>query len=113
MPKKEEKKVSRRAHKKLREGKSPRTAAGPFVHQEIEHYQKGKHGQSRRQAIATGISKARRHGIPYPRRGAKSKGNQRNEATKKELYNQAKKKNIRGRSKMNKNQLKKALRKAA
>ena len=114
MPEKQEKRTSRRAHKKLREGKSPKTAARPFVHQEIKHYEQGKHGQSRRQAIATEISKARRHGIPYPGRGQQGeRGRQKQEKTKAELYEQAKKKKIKGRSKMDKEQLKRALRKAA
>jgi hypothetical protein len=111
MPDKEERKVNRRAHRKLREGKSPKTAAGPFVHEEIEHYKQGKHGKSRKQAIAIGISKARRHGIPYPGRGRRKQAS--NQKTREELYNEAKRKNIKGRSKMSKEQLKKALRKAA
>jgi hypothetical protein len=54
-----------RARKDLREGKSPTTAAGEFVHEEIEHVRRGKHGaRSPKQAIAIGLSKARRAGIP-------------------------------------------------
>ena len=54
-----------RAKKDLREGKSPSTAAGEFVHEEIEHVRRGKHGaRSPQQAIAIGLSKARRAGIP-------------------------------------------------
>jgi hypothetical protein len=94
MPDKEERKINRRAHEKLREGKSPKTAAGPFVHEEIEHYKQGKHGRNQKQAIAIGISKARRHGIPYPGRGRK-KGSEEDERTKKDLYNEAKRKHIR------------------
>ena len=56
-----------RAKKDLREGKSPTTAAGEFVHEEIEHVREGKHGaRSAKQAIAIGLSKARRAGIPLP-----------------------------------------------
>lgn len=56
-----------RAKKDLREGKSPSTAAGEFVHEEIEHVRRGKHGaRSPQQAIAIGLSKARRAGVPLP-----------------------------------------------
>jgi hypothetical protein len=56
-----------RAKKDLREGKSPTTAAGAFVHEEIEHVRRGKHGaRSAKQAIAIGLSQARRAGIPLP-----------------------------------------------
>ena len=55
----------RKAQEDLREGKSPTTAAGEFVHEEIEHVREGKHGaRSPKQAIAIGLSKARRAGIP-------------------------------------------------
>lgn len=54
-----------KARKKLKEGKSPSTAAGEFVHEEIEHVREGKHGaRSTKQAIAIGLSKARQAGIP-------------------------------------------------
>jgi hypothetical protein len=54
-----------RAKEDLREGKSPSTAAGEFVHEEIEHVREGKHGaSSAKQAIAIGLSKARRAGVP-------------------------------------------------
>ena len=56
-----------RAKADLREGKSPTTAAGEFVHEEIEHVRRGKHGaRSPQQAIAIGLSKARRAGVPLP-----------------------------------------------
>src|SRR6184192_2096056 len=56
-----------RAKKDLREGKSPTTAASEFVHEEIEHVRRGKHGaRSTKQAIAIGLSKARRSGVPLP-----------------------------------------------
>jgi hypothetical protein len=55
----------RKAKQDLKEGKSPTTAAGEFVHQEIEHVREGKHGvRSPKQAIAIGLSEARRAGIP-------------------------------------------------
>jgi hypothetical protein len=64
-----------KARKDLREGKSPTTAAGEFVHEEIEHVRGGKHGaRSPQQAIAIGLNEARRAGIPLPppRRGRTS-----------------------------------------
>jgi hypothetical protein len=59
--------TAERAEEDLREGKSPTTAAGEFVHEEIEHVRRGKHGaRSPQQAIAIGLSKARRAGVPLP-----------------------------------------------
>lgn len=59
--------TKKRAMQDLREGKSPSTAAGEFVHEEIEHVREGKHGaRSPQQAIAIGLSKARRAGVPLP-----------------------------------------------
>jgi hypothetical protein len=50
-----------------RAGKSASTQAGEFVREEIEHIRKGKHGaRSAKQAIAIGLSKARRSGIELP-----------------------------------------------
>jgi len=60
-----EKRVAENAKEDLREGKSPSTAAGEFVRDEIEHVREGKHGaRSPQQAIAIGLSKARRAGVP-------------------------------------------------
>ena len=70
-----DKKTVARAKRDLREGKSPSTAAGEFVHEEIEHVRHGKHGaRSPQQAIAIGLSEARRAGIPLrpPARGKSS-----------------------------------------
>ncbi len=59
-----EKKTMRRARKAARQGKAPSTQAGEFVHEEIEHVRKGKHGaRNTKQAIAIGLSKARRAGV--------------------------------------------------
>jgi hypothetical protein len=59
-----EKKTIERARKAKREGKSPTTQAGEFVHEEIKHIREGKHGaRSTEQAIAIGLSKARRAGV--------------------------------------------------
>jgi hypothetical protein len=72
-----EKETMKRAKEDLREGKSPSTAAGEFVREEIEHVREGKHGaRSPQQAIAIGLSKARRAGIPLkpPASGKTSEG---------------------------------------
>jgi hypothetical protein len=53
-----------RAREDAREGKSPSTQAGEFVREEIHHVREGKHGAaSTKQAIAIGLSKARRAGV--------------------------------------------------
>lgn len=60
-----EKRTIQRATKAKKEGKSPSTQAGAFVREEMEHIREGKHGaRSAKQAIAIGLSKARRAGIP-------------------------------------------------
>ena len=56
-----------RARRDRRQGKAPSTQAGEFVREEIEHVREGKHGaRSTKQAIAIGLSKARRAGVPLP-----------------------------------------------
>jgi hypothetical protein len=70
-----EKKTIERARKAKREGKAPTTQAGEFVREEIEHIREGKHGaRSTEQAIAIGLSKARRAGVdlPPPKKGTAS-----------------------------------------
>ena len=67
-----EKKTLERAEQDKREGKSPSTQAGEFVREEIHHIREGKHGAaSARQAIAIGLSKARRAGVDLapPKKG--------------------------------------------
>jgi hypothetical protein len=64
-----------RARRAKRQGKAPTTQAGAFVREEIEHVREGKHGaRSAKQAIAIGLSKARRAGVdlPAPPRGRTS-----------------------------------------
>ncbi|HEY9226369.1 MAG TPA: DUF6496 domain-containing protein [Gemmatimonadaceae bacterium] len=57
----------RRARRDKRTGKSASTQAGEFVREEIEHIREGKHGaRSAKQAIAIGLSKARRSGVDLP-----------------------------------------------
>ena len=59
-----EKKTLERAEKDRRQGKAPTTQAGEFVREEFEHIREGKHGaRSAKQAIAVGLSKARRAGV--------------------------------------------------
>src|SRR5262245_56320054 len=70
-----DKRTLKRARKDKREGKSASTQAGEFVHEEMEHVREGKHGaRSAKQAIAIGLSKARRAGVKLrpPRKGAAS-----------------------------------------
>jgi hypothetical protein len=62
-----EKETLERAERDKREGKSPSTQAGEFVREEIHHVREGKHGvRSAKQAIAIGLSKARRAGVDLP-----------------------------------------------
>jgi hypothetical protein len=70
-----EKQTIERAEKKKRQGKAPTTQAGEFVREEIHHVRSGKHGaRSTKQAVAIGLSKARRAGVelPPPKEGTTS-----------------------------------------
>jgi len=70
-----EQKTLKRARKAKQEGKAPTTQAGEFVREEMEHIREGKHGaRSTKQAIAIGLSKARRSGVPLkpPKKGQAS-----------------------------------------
>jgi hypothetical protein len=76
-----EKQTIERAKKAEREGKAPTTQAGEFVREEIEHIREGKHGaRSTKQAIAIGLSKARRAGVklPPPKKGTTSEATRKN-----------------------------------
>ncbi len=67
-----EKKTIEKAHKAKREGKAPTTQAGEFVREEINKIRRGEHGaRSPEQAIAIGLSEARRAGVdlPPPKKG--------------------------------------------
>jgi hypothetical protein len=78
-----EKRTIERARKASREGKAPTTVAGEFVREEIEHVRRGKHGaRSPKQAIAIGLSKARRAGVPLapPKRGSGASSRTREQA---------------------------------
>jgi hypothetical protein len=70
-----EKQTLKRARQDKAQGKSVSTQAGEFVREEIRHVREGKHGaRSPQQAIAIGLSKARRAGVPLrpPKRGKTS-----------------------------------------
>ena len=83
-----------KAKKDKQEGKSASTQAGEFVHDEIEKVKKGKHGvRSAKQAIAIGLSEARRSGVqvPAPKKGSTAlKKEPTNTVSKKALSKQAK-----------------------
>jgi hypothetical protein len=71
-----EKETLDRAQRDKREGKAPSTQAGEFVREEMDHIRAGKHGaRSTKQAIAIGLSKARRAGVdlPAPKAGSSEK----------------------------------------
>ncbi len=70
-----EKRTLERARRGRREGKAASTQAGEFVREEMDHIREGKHGaRSAKQAIAIGLSKARRAGVDLkpPRKGTTS-----------------------------------------
>jgi hypothetical protein len=70
-----EKETLERAKEDAREGKAPSTQAGEFVREEMHHIREGKHGaRSTKQAVAIGLSKARRAGVklPPPKKGTTS-----------------------------------------
>ena len=69
------KSTTRKARRRAAEGKAPSSQAGEFVREEIHHVREGKHGaRSTKQAIAIGLSKARRAGVdlPPPKKGKAS-----------------------------------------
>jgi hypothetical protein len=75
------KKTIEKARRDKREGRSPSTQAGEFVREEIDKIRQGEHGaRSTRQAIAIGLSEARRAGVdlPPPKQGAVSERTRKN-----------------------------------
>lgn len=87
-----EKTTLKRAAADKKAGKAKSTQAGEFVREEMEHVKRGKHGvKNRKQAIAIGLSKARRSGVDL----APPKPGQASEKTRE----QAKRDNRRGKSK--------------
>ena len=79
-----EKQTVERARKDAAEGKAPSTQAGEFVREEMDHIREGKHGaRSAKQAIAIGLSKARRAGVQLtPPKKGKSSAETRRRATR-------------------------------
>jgi hypothetical protein len=70
-----DKQTLQRARRDKQQGKAPTTQAGEFVREEMEHIREGRHGaRSAKQAIAIGLSKARRAGVdlPAPKKGTVS-----------------------------------------
>ncbi|HJQ93477.1 MAG TPA: DUF6496 domain-containing protein [Candidatus Thermoplasmatota archaeon] len=61
--------TTRKAYAKKRQGYATSTAAGEFVREEMHHKEEGRHGkESRKQAIAIGLAKARQVGLKVPRK---------------------------------------------
>src|SRR5881296_1302430 len=78
-----EKETVERARADKRAGKAPSTQAGEFVREEMHHVREGKHGaRSTKQAIAIGLSKARRAGVKLraPKKGRASAATRRHAA---------------------------------
>jgi hypothetical protein len=68
-----EKQTLRRARRAKRQGKAATTQAGAFVREEMEHKKRGKHPvKNRKQAIAIGLSKARRAGVKVPKKSSRA-----------------------------------------
>jgi hypothetical protein len=104
-----------RAREDKQEGKSPSTQAGEFVREEMDHIREGKHGaRSAKQAIAIGLSKARRAGVklPPPKKGTTSKRTRR-QAKRELARGRSRKKPSRARSRAAKRRLKRLPRSAA
>jgi hypothetical protein len=112
-----EKETVKRARKDAEEGKSPSTQAGEFVREEMEHIREGKHGaRSTKQAIAIGLSKARRAGVKLaPPDKGKTSRRTRKQAKRdlKKARTSRKKKPSRARSRATKKALKREPRSAA
>jgi len=111
-----EKKTLERAKEAKREGKSPSTQAGEFIREEIHHIREGKHGaKSPEQAIAIGLSKARRAGVdlPAPDKGEASEETRKRAKSDLKAGDRTKKKVSPKRSRASMKQLKRKSRAAA
>lgn len=112
-----EKATIQRAREDAREGKSASTQAGEFVREEIDHIREGKHGaRSTKQAIAIGLSKARRAGVKLkPPKKRRSSARTRKQAARDYSKGQShsRRKTSAKRSRATKNALKREGRKAA
>jgi len=96
-----EKETIDRAREDAREGKSPSTQAGEFVREEMHHVREGKHGAaSPQQAIAIGLSKARRAGVKLrpPRSGQSAETKEKAERDYKKGQSHSRRKPSAGRS---------------
>ncbi|MGZ4840806.1 MAG: DUF6496 domain-containing protein [Candidatus Angelobacter sp.] len=94
-----EKETLERAEQDKREGKSPSTQAGEFVREEIHHIREGKHGaSSAKQAVAIGLSKARRAGVDLapPKKGSVSEKTRKSAARDNSRGHSKKKKAVSG-----------------
>jgi hypothetical protein len=92
-----EKETLERAEQDKREGKSSSTQAGEFVREEIHHVREGKHGaKSAKQAIAIGLSKARRAGVDLapPKKGSVSEKTRKSAARDSRRGHSRKKKSV-------------------
>lgn len=92
-----EKETLERAARDKREGKSPSTQAGEFVREEMEHIREGKHGAANtKQAIAIGLSKARRAGVDLaqPKKGRVSEKTRKQAARDSKAGHSRKKKSV-------------------
>jgi hypothetical protein len=111
-----EEQAMERARDDEREGKSPSTQAGEFVREEMEHIREGEHGaRSPEQAIAIGLSKARRAGVklPPPKRGKARTKTQAKRDLAKARAGHRKKTSSRRRSRATKGALKRESRRSA
>lgn len=111
-----EKQTIERARKAKRRGKSSSTQAGEFVREEIRHVREGQHGaRSTKQAIAIGLSKARRAGVglPPPEKGTVSEKTRRSAKRAYEAGQRPKRKTSRRRSRATERALKREYRSAA
>ena len=111
-----EKQTVERASDAKRKGKSASTQAGEFVREEMHHIREGKHGaRSTKQAIAIGLSKARRAGVnlPPPEKGTVSEKTRRNAKRAYQAGQRRKPKTSRRRSRASELALKREPRKAA
>ncbi|MGH7853639.1 MAG: DUF6496 domain-containing protein [Candidatus Binatia bacterium] len=110
------KKTIERAKTAKRKGKSSSTQAGEFVREEIHHIREGKHGaRSTKQAIAIGLSEARRAGVdlPPPEKGSVSEKTRRGAKRAYEAGQSGKRQKSRRRAKAAKGALKREGRAAA
>src|SRR6059058_5980027 len=86
-----ERKTIKKARKAKRQGKSEGTQAGEFVREEIHKIRKGKHGaRSAKQAIAIGLSEARRAGVKL-KPPAKGKTSEKTRKSAKSAYEKGQK----------------------